>query len=91
MIQFHVISLISRLFTWIVGHVNAAIDPALTDQSSAVLRNPSVIGVLDIYGFEVILCNRICKYILIIYFFLYQSYQLVLYTVMTKIITYVLG
>ena len=43
----------SRLFTWIVGHVNAAIDPSLTDNSSALLRNPSVIGVLDIYGFEV--------------------------------------
>ena len=38
-----------RLFTWIVGHVNSAIDPALTGK----IRKNTVIGVLDIYGFEV--------------------------------------
>merc|ERR1711962_669855 len=40
-----------RLFTWIVGHVNSAIDPALTE-SDRIQKN-TVIGVLDIYGFEV--------------------------------------
>ena len=44
-------ALYDRLFTWIVGHVNAAIDPALTE--SAMHHNSTVIGVLDIYGFEV--------------------------------------
>ena len=44
-------ALYDRLFTWIVGHVNAAIDPALTESSGH--RNNTVIGVLDIYGFEV--------------------------------------
>ena len=44
-------ALYDRLFTWIVGHVNAAIDPALTESQSH--HNCTVIGVLDIYGFEV--------------------------------------
>ena len=44
-------ALYDRLFTWIVGHVNAAIDPALTE--SLTHQNCTVIGVLDIYGFEV--------------------------------------
>lgn len=39
-----------RLFTWIVGQVNAAIDPATTE---AYVPNSTVIGVLDIYGFEI--------------------------------------
>lgn len=71
-------ALYDRLFTWIVGHVNAAIDPSLTESavdervkffwleyfhlSNYECRNyfqgyniikSSVIGVLDIYGFEV--------------------------------------
>ena len=44
-------ALYDRLFTWIVGHVNSVIDPALTE--SANHQNSTVIGVLDIYGFEV--------------------------------------
>ncbi len=37
-----------------MGHVNAAIDPAITAESGrGVHRNSTVIGVLDIYGFEV--------------------------------------
>ena len=44
-------ALYDRLFTWVVGHVNAAIDPALTE--SQTHHNCTVIGVLDIYGFEV--------------------------------------
>ena len=44
-------ALYDRLFTWIVGHVNAAIDPALI--ASQTHQNCTVIGVLDIYGFEV--------------------------------------
>ena len=44
-------ALYDRLFTWIVGHVNSAIDPALTE--SEFHHNSTVIGVLDIYGFEV--------------------------------------
>ena len=39
-----------RLFTWIVAQVNSAIDPASTD---AYVPNSTVIGVLDIYGFEI--------------------------------------
>ncbi len=48
-------ALYDRLFTWIVGHVNAAIDPAITAETGRH-RNSTVIGVLDIYGFEV-KCN----------------------------------
>ena len=44
-------ALYDRLFTWIVGHVNSAIDPALTDSNRH--QDSTVIGVLDIYGFEV--------------------------------------
>lgn len=44
-------ALYDRLFTWIVGHVNAAIDPSLLESSQH--HNSTVIGVLDIYGFEV--------------------------------------
>ena len=44
-------ALYDRLFTWIVGHVNSAIDPALTDSNRH--QDATVIGVLDIYGFEV--------------------------------------
>ena len=44
-------ALYDRLFSWIVGHVNSAIDPALTE--SAKHLKGKVIGVLDIYGFEV--------------------------------------
>ena len=44
-------ALYDRLFTWVVGHVNAAIDPALTE--SRTVHSCNVIGVLDIYGFEV--------------------------------------
>jgi len=43
-------ALYDRLFTWIVGLVNSAIDPALTQ---AYVPNSTVIGVLDIYGFEI--------------------------------------
>jgi len=39
-----------RLFSWIVSQVNAAIDPATTE---AYVPNSTVIGVLDIYGFEI--------------------------------------
>ena len=39
-----------RLFTWIVAQVNSAIDPSTTD---AYVPNSTVIGVLDIYGFEI--------------------------------------
>ena len=39
-----------RLFTWIVSQVNSAIGPASTD---AYVPNSTVIGVLDIYGFEI--------------------------------------
>ena len=44
-------ALYDRLFTWIVGHVNSAIDPAQTESDRH--RTSTVIGVLDIYGFEV--------------------------------------
>jgi myosin-1 len=47
-------ALYDRLFTWIVGQVNAAIDPATTE---AYVPNSTVIGVLDIYGFEIFTCN----------------------------------
>jgi myosin-1 len=43
-------ALYDRLFTWIVGQVNSAIDPATTE---AYVPNSTVIGVLDIYGFEI--------------------------------------
>lgn len=51
-------ALYDKLFTWIVGHVNAAIDPAHTesaadDFASHRHHKATVIGVLDIYGFEV--------------------------------------
>lgn len=39
-----------RLFTWIVKQVNSAIDPATTE---SYVANSTVIGVLDIYGFEI--------------------------------------
>ncbi len=39
-----------KLFTWIVGKINAAIDPQLTGH---VRAKGTVIGVLDIYGFEI--------------------------------------
>ena len=39
-----------KLFSWIVSQVNSAIDPASTD---AYVPNSTVIGVLDIYGFEI--------------------------------------
>ena len=44
-------ALYDRLFSWIVGHVNSAIDPALTESEKH--HSSTVIGVLDIYGFEV--------------------------------------
>ena len=50
-------ALYDRLFTWIVGHVNSVIDPSLTE--SANHQNSTVIGVLDIYGFEVCAKYRI--------------------------------
>jgi len=43
-------ALYDRLFTWIVGKVNNAIDPSITE---AYVPNSTVIGVLDIYGFEI--------------------------------------
>ena len=43
-------ALYDRLFSWIVAQVNSAIDPASTD---AYVPNSTVIGVLDIYGFEI--------------------------------------
>jgi len=46
-------ALYDRLFTWIVGHVNAAIDPELTNRDGHHHVGSTVIGVLDIYGFEV--------------------------------------
>ncbi len=46
-------ALYDRLFTWIVGHVNSAIDPSLISQDSRSSSKSKVIGVLDIYGFEV--------------------------------------
>ena len=45
-------ALYERLFTWIVSHVNSAIDPSLTSERGVHI-NSTVIGVLDIYGFEV--------------------------------------
>ena len=44
-------ALYDRLFSWIVGHVNSAIDPALIESEKH--HSSTVIGVLDIYGFEV--------------------------------------
>jgi myosin-1 len=44
-------ALYDRLFTWMVGHVNSAIDPALIESDRH--QTSTVIGVLDIYGFEV--------------------------------------
>lgn len=41
-----------RMFTWIVGRINEAIDPKLSGVRYAGSRN-TVIGVLDIYGFEI--------------------------------------
>jgi len=43
-------ALYDRLFSWIVSQINAAIDPATTE---AYVPNSTVIGVLDIYGFEI--------------------------------------
>merc|ERR1719427_972592 len=43
-------ALYDRLFSWIVAQVNSAIDPSTTD---AYVPNSTVIGVLDIYGFEI--------------------------------------
>lgn len=43
-------ALYDRLFTWIVAQVNSAIDPSTSD---AYVANSTVIGVLDIYGFEI--------------------------------------
>ena len=43
-------ALYDRLFTWIVAQVNSAIDPSTTD---AYVPNSTVMGVLDIYGFEI--------------------------------------
>lgn len=43
-----------RLFTWIVGRINDAIDPR---HGGRVGKN-TVIGVLDIYGFEIFDNNR---------------------------------
>ncbi len=44
-------ALYDRLFSWVVRHVNAAIDPAIMESTRHT--NSTVIGVLDIYGFEV--------------------------------------
>ena len=45
-----------RMFTWIVARINEAIDP----KSSGVgfVGKNTVIGVLDIYGFEIFDNNR---------------------------------
>nr|XP_018899154.1 PREDICTED: myosin-IA [Bemisia tabaci] len=43
-----------RLFTWIVQKINAALDP---DQGQARRYRGTLIGVLDIYGFEVFDAN----------------------------------
>ena len=39
-----------QLFTWIVSKINAAIDPHIPGSK---LGKGTVIGVLDIYGFEI--------------------------------------
>ena len=46
------LSFLKNPFFRIVGHVNAAIDPSIAAESGNH-RNSTVIGVLDIYGFEV--------------------------------------
>lgn len=43
-----------RLFTWIIGKVNEAISVEGNDCASI----NAVIGVLDIYGFEIFAVNR---------------------------------
>ena len=45
-----------RMFSWIVGRINEAIDPKHSGVQY-VGRN-TVIGVLDIYGFEIFDNNR---------------------------------
>ncbi|XP_059159355.1 unconventional myosin-Id-like [Physella acuta] len=42
-------ALYDRLFTWIVGRINDAIDP----KHGGIVGKNTVIGVLDIYGFEI--------------------------------------
>ncbi|KAK7010457.1 unconventional myosin-Id [Biomphalaria glabrata] len=42
-------ALYDRLFTWIVGRINDAIDP----KKGGIVGKNTVIGVLDIYGFEI--------------------------------------
>ena len=49
-------ALYDRMFSWIVGRINKAIDPKLSGVQY-VGRN-TVIGVLDIYGFEIFDNNR---------------------------------
>ena len=51
LIDFYIFqAMYDKLFSWIVSQVNSAIDPASTD---AYVPNSTVIGVLDIYGFEI--------------------------------------
>lgn len=45
-----------RMFTWIVGKTNEAIDPKAS--GIAYVGKNTVIGVLDIYGFEIFDNNR---------------------------------
>lgn len=44
-----------RMFTWIVTRINEAIDPK---SSGVFVGKNTVIGVLDIYGFEIFDNNR---------------------------------
>lgn len=45
-----------RMFSWIVGKINEAIDPKAS--GIAYVGKNTVIGVLDIYGFEIFDNNR---------------------------------
>lgn len=54
-------ALYERLFGWIVGHINAVIE--VKDYNPALHGKNTVIGVLDIYGFEIFDNNRSVSFI----------------------------
>lgn len=51
-----------RMFSWIVQRINEAIDPKASGMK--LVGKNTVIGVLDIYGFEIFDNNRLVLYLL---------------------------
>jgi myosin-1 len=50
--------LYERLFEWLIKYINKTLARENHDQSNHTIQSSLVIGVLDIYGFEIFENNR---------------------------------